>query len=221
MKQSKNKSNSKRIIAWLILIILIILLLILNYVKFFGAPNNNIEEYPADSSSEQAIQTALQDIVMNFNNSEELNALSNQNIKMKAILNQHSIFISYITDTTTTYEFSYNNLNLSITIDKDEKNLEKFNQVYSILLKAIQKRINNTQDNIDDIITQIVNKTETYDGIIIEENEKTYFYQINITKKLVENTEENNKETSDENNLETNNETKQELNDEVNNNEIQ
>lgn len=214
MTTTDKKDNKKRIIAWISLVILTICLLALNYVKFFKAPNDHIEERPVNNSSEQAIETALKDIVKNFNNNEELEDYSSQNIQMKATLNQHSIFISYITDSTTTYEFSYSNLNLNITIDKDEKNLEKFNRVYSLLLKAIQKRINN-EDNIDHIVDEIVNQNQRYDGIITEENDKTYSYQINITKRLIENNIERNEEINKEDNVENNLEDNTENNNET------
>lgn len=184
MKKNNNKYRTKRIIAWLCLFILIIGLLVLNYIKFFGAPNQNIEERPINNSSEQAIQTALKDIVNNFNNSEELTEYSNQNIMIKAILNQHSIFISHTTDSTTTYEFRYSNLNLEINIENNKENIEKFNQVYTLLLKAIQKRINNNPENIDDIINGIINESKTYEGVSKTEGETTIKHQVNITKKL-------------------------------------
>lgn len=206
MTTKDKKSNKKRIIAWICLTILIFCLLVLNYVKFFQTPNENIEERPINNSSEQAVQTALEEIVRNFNNSEELKEYSSQNIKMKATLNQHSIYISYITDTTTTYEFSYNSLNLSINVENNEENIKKFNQVYSILLKSIQKRINNTGDNIDEIINNIVNENKIYDGIIKEETDRIYYYQMDITKRLIENNTEfidkNNSEVNKENNNE-------------------
>lgn len=214
MTTNDKKSNKKRIIAWFCLIVLMTCLLTLNYVKFFQTPNKNIEERPINNSSEQAVQTALEDIVRNFNNSKELKEYSSQNIKMKATLNQHSIYISYTTDTTITYEFSYNNLILSINVENNEENMKKFNQVYSILLKAIQKRINITENNIDDIINKIVNEDIIYDGITKEKIDGTYFFQIDITKRL----NENNTETTVENNIENveeNNEDNQENNNET------
>ena len=186
MVTNAKKDSKKRGIAWVFLVILVSCLLVLNYIKFFGAPNKNIKEYPVDSSSEKAIQTALEDIVRNFNNSEELSEYTSQKITMKATLNQHSIFISYITDNTVTYEFSYNNLILDIKVNNDKDNIERFNQVYRLLLKAIQKRINNESDDIDDIISNILNRVQICDGVVIEENDKIISYQVNITKRFIE-----------------------------------
>lgn len=213
MVTNEKKNSRKRVIAWISLIILVSGLLMLNYVKFFKAPNKNIEERPVESSSATAIQTALEDIVKNFNNSEELNNYANQGIKMKATLNQYSIFINYITDTTVTYEFSYSNLNLSITVDNEDENVEKFHQVYSLLLKAIQKRINNDDGNLDSMISNVLSGTQMYDGMIIEEKDKIISYQVNITKKLDEsNVSDINNNNDDNNNSEDNLE-----NDELNN----
>lgn len=200
------KNKRKIIIAWLSLIILLTLFGALNYIKFFKAPNKYIEEQPVDTSSSKAIETALSNIVKNFNNDIEIKNYSDKNIKIKALLKHHSIFITYTANNTTTYEFTYNNLNLSININNNKENVEKFNQIYSILLKAIQKRINNEPENLDEMINDIVNEKQTYEGIIKEKNEKTNYYQIDITKKITENNkiniEEKKSVSSDKNNLE-------------------
>lgn len=182
-----DKDKKKKIIvAWFILIILIISLLSLNYIKFFGTKNPNIEEHPVENSTATAINTALKDIVKNFNNSEQVQEYVEQNVVIQASLNQYSIYINYITDTTVTYEFSYNNLNLDITIDNDQENLERFYKVYRTLIYAIQKRIGN-EENLDALIDSFLsdsNKKIEYDGIKKEEKNQTIHYQINITKKL-------------------------------------
>lgn len=172
--------------AWIILILLIISLLFLNYIKFFGSKNTNIEERPVESSTTEAINIALKDIVKNFNNSEQVHEYAEQNIVLKATLNQYSIYINYITDTTVTYEFSYNNLNLDITIENELENLECFYKVYKILIYAVQKRIGN-EENIDSFIdTFLKDNTNNieHDGIKKEVQEKTIHYQMNITKKI-------------------------------------
>ena len=99
MKKIKNK---KRVIAWIVLIILTINFLTLNYIKFFGTKNPNIEEHPVENSTATAINTALKDIVTNFNNSQEIKAYAEQNIMIKATLNQFFIYISYSDGITTT-----------------------------------------------------------------------------------------------------------------------
>lgn len=200
------KNNKKIFIAWFSLIILLLLFLSLNYIKFFKAPNENIKEQPIETSSSKAIETALGDIVKNFNNDIEIKNYNDKNIKINAVLNQYSIFITYTTNNTTTYEFTYNNLNLRINVNNDKENIDKFNQIYSILLKAIQKRLNNESEDLDEVINDIINQEQTYEGIIKVENEKTNYYQIDITKKIIENnkisTEQNSLESLTENNLE-------------------
>lgn len=186
MKKIKNK---KRVIAWIVLIILTINFLTLNYIKFFGTKNPNIEEHPVENSTATAINTALKDIVTNFNNSQEIKAYAEQNIMIKATLNQFFIYISYSDGITTTYEFSYSNLKLDITIENEKENMERFEKIYKILIKAAQKRIGNTE-NIDDLIDEILNNNLKYNGIIKEENEKTIHYQMDITKKIINNQEQ-------------------------------
>lgn len=180
------KNTKKGTIAWIILIVAIILVLVLTYLRFIKYSTKPIEERPVNNSSEVAIQKALEEVVTNFNNSEEIKLYLDEKIKIKAILNNHSIFISYEEDVTTTYEFLYNQLNLEITITNDKENLEKFNKIYSVLLKAIQKRIGNSE-NIDDIINEIVIENKDYEGIEKLKKDKTNYYKINITKKLTKN----------------------------------
>ena len=200
------KNSRKRFIAWLSLIMLLSLFLSLNYIKFFKAPNENIKEQPIETSSSKAIETALGDIVKNFNNDIEIKNYNDKNIKIKAMLNHYSIFITYTTNNTTTYEFTYNNLNLRINVNNDKENIDKFNQIYSILLKAIQKRLNNESEDLDGIINDIIDEKQTYEGITKEKNEKTHYYQIDITKKIIENnkisTEQNSLGALTENDLE-------------------
>lgn len=179
--------NKKVILAWILLIILITILLSLVYIKNFGIYNyQDIEEISSlDNSTDEAIELALSNIVDNFNNNEELNTLKEQNVNLNASLNNHTIFISYTKDTTTTYEFNYHNLNLNITISDDEENLEKFNLIYKILLESIQLRIKN-EDNIDALITPHI--TDNLDLVGIEKNinkeNNTINYKIDITRKI-------------------------------------
>ena len=180
------KIKTKRIIAWIFLFFLIFCLLGINYIKFFENDNPNIKEVPVETSSSKAINNALNEIVTNFNNSKEIDDYAKNNIIIKATLNNYSIFISYTTDKTTTYEFSYNNLILSIDIENKKENLDKFQNIYSILIKSVQKRLGN-EENIDTIINSIFEENKIYDGITLEEKENNIInYKMNITKKLKE-----------------------------------
>lgn len=180
----KQREKIKIILAWIILIISIVSLLALHYIKFFGVENPNIEETPVENSTSEAIHTALKDIVNNFNSSEQVKEYAEQNIVLKATLNQYSIYISYITDVTITYEFSYSNLNLAITVENEQVNLECFYQVYRTLTYAVQKRIGN-EENIDQLVLDFFNSDKSLDGMIKEESDQTIYYQMDITKKIV------------------------------------
>ena len=187
----------KKIIAWISLIILIISILGLNYIKFFMTPNENITETPTENSTSEAINTALLEIVENFNSNSKTKQHEDENIIMTATLKNHSIYITYEKETITTYEFYYNNFNLETTINNEKENIEKFNQIEEILIEAIQKRLNN-EENIEETIKEFINNKTKIEGISKTEKEKTIEYKIDITKKIGNNNntenEINNKE---------------------------
>ena len=182
--KSANSKTKKRIMAWIFLVLLACCFIIINYVKIFMSPNPSIKESPVENSSSEAIRIALNQIVENFNSSGQIQEYLDKNIEIKAIVNQYSIFISYAdTNTTTTYEFFYSNLQLSTTIENTSENVEKFNKIYEILIRAVQKRIGN-EENLKPMIENIINEVVEYDGIHEEKTEATIKYQIDITKKL-------------------------------------
>ncbi len=182
----EKKKNTKTIIAWFMLILLMVMLLGLNYVKFFMASNQHIEEQEVENSSAQAIHTALEQIVTNFNKNTRLNFYQEQGITMKATLNNYSIFISYVTDTTITYEFSYHDLFLNINIENKSENKEKFNAVLDVLIRAVQERIGGIED-IDSYINSFLDDSEEYDGLYKEADDEIVTYHMDITKKLKRN----------------------------------
>ncbi len=176
--------KNNRMFGWILLIILITLILLLSYFKFFSQRNSSyIDEIPVENSSSEAINIALSQIVENFNHHEKIKQYQNENIKIKAILNNRSIYISYENDTIITYEFSYNNLYLTISVDNDKENLDKFKKIYEILIYAVQERLNNT-DNIADYINSYLSNTDKYEGISQEVNGNNIIYKMNITKKI-------------------------------------
>ena len=177
--------KSKRIIAWVVLVMLLLMIAGISYVRFVAYYDYQVEE--TEESSSEAISGALTAIVDNFNNSEEVANYKNEGININAVLNNHSIYISYSSTITTTYEFSYNNLNLSINIDNTEDNLSKFNSIYKILIKAIQKRIGNEEEKLDELINSYINDNIGLVGLEKNINEdNTISYKIDITKKLEE-----------------------------------
>lgn len=178
-----NKRNT--IGMWLILILLLVLLSILNYIKFFGIDNENIIEKPVENSTSEAINKALNQIVENFNQNQLIEEYRQQEkINIKAIRNNYSIFVSYSTETeTTTYEFYYGKLHLTIDVEKEEENLKKFKTIYKILIESCQKRIENEED-ISEKIDQILNLETSWNGLFQEEKDNIITYQIDITKKI-------------------------------------
>ena len=179
------KNKNKIVIAWIVLFLLFIIMIALSYIKFFGFYTyKDIEIIEEENSGDEAIEIALNSIVDNFNSSDDIEAFKTQEIDIKAVLKNHSIFIYYSDDITTTYEFNYNNLILSINIEEKEDNLDKFNKIYRILIKSIQKRIYN-ENNIDDLIDLHINDDIELVGIEKINNQGFISYKIDITKKIM------------------------------------
>ena len=190
MEQEKKKNKT---IGWILLIILIILILGLNYVKFFmNEPNENITETPVQNTTSEVEIKALQAIVDNFNKNDKIKQYEEQGIKLNAELNNHSIFISYATEETITYEFNYQSLELTINIRNDEENLTKFKKVYEILIYAVQERLENNE-NIDNYVKDFMEDAKDYTGLSKTVKDGSATYKMNITKKL---TSEESQETA-------------------------
>lgn len=202
-KEGKSKKN---IVAWIILVILILLLLALNYLKFFGSKNPNIENTPVDNSENQAVVVALQEIVDNFNKNSKIAEYKEQNITIQAVLNNYSIFISYTDDTTTTYEFNYHDFLIDITISNKEENRAKFDKVYEILIYAVQERLKN-DENIEEYVKNYLNDSTEYDGLYKTADEGNLTYYMDITIKLKENVVEDTDNSKDEDDENTTNQT--------------
>lgn len=184
----KNKKG-KEIVAWIMLVVLLVMILIVTYIRFFGFYDydEDKEITNVDISSSEAIDNALNNIVDNFNADEEIVQVEDEGIKIKALLKNHSVYIYYtdMDDVTTTYEFSYGNLLLKIKIKNEEENLTRFNLVYKILIKAIQKRINNDIE-LDEMINSHISDDIELNGItkVINDTDDVINYQIDITKKI-------------------------------------
>ena len=174
----------KKVIAWVVLFILIGMLLFLNYVKFFMNDNKNIKEVPVDNGVSSEIDKALMDIVSNFNENEKITEYENKGIRMHAVVNNHSIFVSYTeNDTTITYEFTYNNYLLLITVLSDEENINRFRYVYEVLVYAVQERLGNTE-NVYDYVASFWDGSLKSDGLFSDTEGDNTIYTINIVKKL-------------------------------------
>ena len=137
------------------------------------------------------ILLALTNIVDNFNKNPLIEQYKNEGITLGANLNNYSLYISYTSEDTITYEFNYSNLILNINITNSKENITKFNKVYEILIKAIQERINNEFDTTT-LINKHLNENINYDGLSKEINENIITYRVDITKKLIEKGSEEN-----------------------------
>lgn len=176
--------KGKIIFTWIVLIVLIGLLLTLNYVKFFGVANPNIEEIPVENSSSVAINNALMAITEQFNQHEKQEEYKKNGIQMNAILNQYSIYIHYSeNEETTTYEFNYSDLTLMIEIVNEQNNLDKFYTVYKMLIEACQRRIG-TEGDFDSLIDSVLNGELEWDGFFKSVEGEFIIYQLDITKQL-------------------------------------
>ena len=170
-------------VAWILLIVLIIISLVLSYFKVLSNNNKNISEVPVDNSAAKAVDLALKQIVENFNNDEKINEYTNQNINMNAVLNNRSIFGSYKTDKVITYEFIYNNFNLSVNIENNDENMKRFEKVFVILNNAVQKRLNNDIDT-ESIVHDFLNNKKEVSGLLIDKKDKMFRVSVNIIEKI-------------------------------------
>lgn len=182
----KERKNRTIVLAWILLLILIIMLGALNYLKFFGRANPNISQTPTNSDESKAITIALQEIVDNFNNDDRIAQYKEEGIIMQAVLNNTFLFISYTTDTTIIYEFNYHDFLLDIDVSNNPENLERFSNIYELLITAVQKRLNNTE-KLDSHIQSFLDGSKKYEGLFKKEDGNTITYQMNITMKLKEN----------------------------------
>ena len=184
-KKDKNNTRYKEILAIFFLVILIMLSLTLTYIKFFSSyviNTDNIKEVPVNDSSSQAIHNALKVIVDNFNESENVKKYQlENNTKLTATVNNYSIFVNHSKDKKNTYEFTYNDLCLSIKVKNN--NQDEFNVVYKFLIESIQKRINN-YENISEIVDDFLLNNINYAGLDKKTYDDIIEYKINITEKL-------------------------------------
>lgn len=181
--------KSKLYLAYLILAILIILILILTYIRLFSLSLVRIEEKPINNSNSKAIQNALVDITTNFNkNINVINYSNNNDVSLKASVNNFSIFVNYTDDTTITYEFTLQkteDLSLDINISNNDKVDEnKFNTIYCFLVEAVQKRLNNNVNLLNEINDFLINDIPC-EGLSKKKTKNGIQYQINIMDKII------------------------------------
>ena len=183
-----NKQVKKKSIAGLclLLIILIGIALGLTYLKFFYKDTTGVPIIP-DQKLTPEITNELNIIVDNINNDEIVKEKSKENINIKAKLNKDTITITYNNESKIEeYNFKYNNMLLEI---ETENNKTAFNDIFKIIVRANQKRLNNT-NNIDILVEQFLNNDYEIDGLYkesLEANQITYNIALDKVIKVIEN----------------------------------
>lgn len=207
----KTEENNKKVnkvsivIAWILLIMLIVSTIVITYFKL-SEPNDNLEEHPVNdnNATSPAITESLQKIVDNFNNSSLLENYRTQNIAIIASLDNTTIIISCTGTSSKTYNFEFNSPTLTTvinTMDTDENVDVDFNDIFKILVYAIQTRLNNTK-NIDDYITGFLNDNLEVEGLSKEINDSSITYSIDISKTIGTNNNINDNNSLEDNNTE-------------------
>ena len=177
--ESKIVKKKSTTLAWIALLVLLTAAGALSYLKFFAniEPNPTQEEPKQETSS--VVTEALTTIVNNFNSNKEIAELEKNNIKISAKVNKEEIDITYIEKEPKIYNFSLNVPNLKITTETNDKEFEK---VFSILVYATQKRLNN-EKNIDKYINDFLQDEKEVEGLYKEPKEANEIeYSIDIGK---------------------------------------
>ena len=185
-KQVKKVSKVSITIAWILLILLIVTALAITYLKFFG-PDDNLEEHPVnDNTTSPVITEALQNIVDNFNNSDLIDNYKTKNITMTASLDNTTITINYEGVSSKTYNFDFNSPKLTTIINKNdvaENTDNEFNEIFKVLVYAVQARLNNT-NNIDNYIMGFLDDSLEVEGLSKEISNSSITYSIDISKTI-------------------------------------
>lgn len=196
--KEKQPSKLSIVLAWIVLLFCIISAAALTYLKFFYEDLNdkNMEEYSTNNTElSPVILEALQTIIKNFNESDITKKYQETNITVNAYLENNNIKVDYSKeDKKKTYEFNFAVPMITSTITKDQE--EEFKSIFKIMIYACQKRLNN---NIDvDKITDNFYKGTPYVGLIREEKENNITYGIDVSKNIIEATEEKNTNNTNE-----------------------
>lgn len=187
MMNSNNKPQKKKSVVGLclLLIILIGIALGITYLKFFYKDTTGDPIIPEQKLT-PAITSELNKIVDNINNDEIVKGKSKENINIKAELKKDTIAITYNNNNKKEeYNFKYNNMLLEIETESAD---EVFNEIFKIIVRANQKRLNNT-NNIDNIVDQFLNNEYEINGLYkesLEANEITYSISIDKVIKIIE-----------------------------------
>lgn len=198
-KRVKKRSTA---LAWISLIILISAAGGLTYLKFFsGLETNTANNTPKETTSPVVLE-ALTSIADNFNSDSKIEEYKKNNIDVNAVVEDTSIKVTYKDKETKTYDFKLVTPNLVIETTSNDPEFEK---IFTIIVHAIQKRLDN-KNNIDEHIKKFLEEDEEVEGLSKETIEANKIkYQINVSKKIGVNeiTENENTTTKGETNGET------------------
>ena len=185
-KQNNKNSLDKRIVvAWIVLIILIITVISLTYLKFWG-PNVNIKEQPINSMKENnnvendSKDKSLSSLAANFNSYFIVNDYKKENVEISATLSKDDFVVNY-TDNSKSYNkkfvCKYNGGILTSDISLEDASY--FDIVYRIIIYANQV-IASPNVSVDNIISGVLNGTDTYSGLSKEVTGNNVTYSIDL-----------------------------------------
>lgn len=194
MKDNTNKKSKKKVIAWILLIILVLIVAILTYLKFFGK-NLNTPEQPVKETkpktenktgasegitSEESENKLLADLVTNFNSSFIVSDYKKENVEISATLSKDDFIVNY-TDNSKSYNkkfvCKYNGGILTSDISLEDASY--FDIVYRIIIYANQV-VASPNASVDNIISGVLNGTDTYSGLSKEVTGNNVTYSIDL-----------------------------------------
>lgn len=194
MKDNTNKKSKKKVIAWILLIILVLIVAILTYLKFFGK-NFNTSEQPVKETkpktenktgasegitSEESENKLLADLVTNFNSSFIVSDYKKENVEISATLSKDDFIVNY-TDNSKSYNkkfvCKYNGGILTSDISLEDASY--FDIVYRIIIYANQVIVS-PNASVDNIISGVLNGTDTYSGLSKEVTGNNVTYSIDL-----------------------------------------
>ena len=177
-------SKSKKYL--LIGIPLIIFAIIITYVitnQNISLPKPQIEEYPVSSSKYIKEQEALlKSITKNYNNTNISSKYLSSKDNTKATVEGNSIVVKYKNDNVDEeYDFILDNETLSTSIPANEK--DTFINIFKLMIEANQIRLGNKND-LTEFFNKHLNDSSLNNAIIINQEEDTIEYIININKTI-------------------------------------
>lgn len=179
-----NSNKSKLLI--LIVCIFIALIILITYKitnQQIFIPKPEIQEYPV-SSSEYIKQQhkILENLKNNFNSKELINKYFDKKTNIKAVVKGNTIDVYYRTDEAfELFSFVLDNDNISTSVSIDK--LEKFINIFKMMIESNQKRLGNDVD-LTDYFDKYINDDFISEAVVISKNEDIVEYTINIDEKI-------------------------------------